>query len=337
MIRFSSDYCEGAHPAILEALAQTNNAQYGGYGEDEWCTKAAGLIRQQCHAQEAAVHFLVGGTQANLTLIAAALRPHQAALAAATGHIATHETGAIEATGHKVIELPQTDGKISAGQVRQAVEGHWADAAHEHLPQPKLVYLSHPTEYGTLYTTEELTQLYTTCRQLGLFLYIDGARLGYALASPYNQPDLPFIAAHCDAFTIGGTKVGALFGEAMVIPSAPLAADFRYLMKQRGGMLAKGWLLGLQFSVLFQQGLYSSGAAHAIHMATKLAKGFEAKGLPMLMPAQTNQIFPILPDTMLRELEKTTPSPSGRRPTKTTPPCAFAPLGPHRKPTWTLC
>ena len=210
MIRFESDYLEGALPEVMEALVRTNLEQTPGYGEDEHCARAAQLIREKCAAPEAAVHFLVGGTQANMTVIAAALRPHQAAVAADTGHIAVHETGAVEATGHKVITLPSPDGKISAGQVRDCVEAHWADSTHEHQPQPALVYISQPTENGTVYSLAELEAMSAVCREKGLLLFVDGARMGAALAS--SDVTLADLARLTDVFYIGGTKLGALFG-----------------------------------------------------------------------------------------------------------------------------
>lgn len=213
MILFQCDYNEGAHPKVMEKLLETNLEQTVGYGEDEHCAHAADLIRKACGDDSLAVHFLVGGTQANMTVIAAALRPHQGVIAAQTGHINGHETGAVESTGHKVLALPQTDGKISASQVKDLCEAHLHDASFEHTVQPKMVYISNPTEYGTLYTRKELEALHEVCRRYGLYLFLDGARLGYGLAAADNELDLPLIAACCDVFYIGGTKVGALFGE----------------------------------------------------------------------------------------------------------------------------
>ena len=254
MIRFDCDYVEGAHEMILRRMLETNMQQTAGYGEDEICESARQKIRATCDAPEAAVHFLVGGTQANATVIASILRPHQGVLCAATGHINVHETGAVEALGHKVLPLPHTEGKITAEQVRQAVEAHYADAAFEHIVQPGMVYISHPTEYGTLYSLAELTALSEVCRACRLPLFLDGARLGYGLAA--GDVTLPDLARLCDVFYIGGTKCGALLGEAVVICDPALQKDFRYHIKQRGGMLAKGRLLGIQFDVLFTDGLY---------------------------------------------------------------------------------
>ena len=302
MVYFNNDYSEGCHPKVLEALTQTNMVQTLGYGEDPYCVQAAAKIRQACEAEHAAVHFLVGGTQANLTVIDAALRPHQGALCAVSGHIAVHETGAVEATGHKVLTVPSDDGKITAAQVAQTVKAHREDSSFEHMVQPKLVYISNPTEWGTLYTLEELTALSQTCHELGLYLFLDGARMGYGFASRENDVTLPDIARLCDIFYIGGTKVGALFGEAVVIPNPALAEDFRYLIKQHGGMLAKGRLLGIQFDVLFTDGLYYDLGAHAVAMADKLRAAFEECGVSFYVPGSTNQLFPVLSDTVLEKL-----------------------------------
>ena len=302
MIYFNNDYSEGCHPKILEALARTNLEQTFGYGEDEYCARAAEKIRTLCGRADAAVHFLVGGTQTNLTVIAAALRPHQGVLCADSGHINIHETGAVEATGHKVLGLPSKDGKITARQVREAVLSHRADASFEHTVQPKMVYISNPTELGTLYTKAELTALRDTCRELGLYLFLDGARLGYGLIAKDNDLTLKDIGDCCDVFYIGGTKVGALFGEAVVITNPALKEDFRYLIKQRGGMLAKGRLLGIQFDTLMTDNLYFDISAHAIALVVKLENTFKELGVPFLVPVQSNQLFPILPDGVLARL-----------------------------------
>lgn len=302
MIYFNNDYSEGCHPKILEALTRTNYEQTFGHGEDEYCARAAKKIRTLCGREDAAVHFLVGGTQTNMTVIVAALRPHQGALCADSGHINTHETGAVEATGHKVLPLPSQDGKIHAGQVREAVLSHRGDASFEHTVQPKMVYISNPTELGTLYTKAELTALRDTCRELGLYLFLDGARLGYGLMAKDNDLTLKDIGDCCDVFYIGGTKVGALFGEAVVITNPALKEDFRYLIKQRGGMLAKGRLLGIQFDTLMTDNLYFDISAHAIALAEKLENTFKELGVPFLVPVQSNQLFPILPDGVLARL-----------------------------------
>ena len=304
MFYFNNDYSEGCHQKVLAALTETNMVQTPGYGEDAYCAKAAGQIRKLCGREDLAVHFLVGGTQANLTVIAAALRPHQGALCAVSGHIHVHETGAVEATGHKVLALPSDDGKVKAEQVEAYVLAHRADGAFEHMSQPKLVYISNPTELGTLYTLSELEALSETCHKLGLYLFLDGARLGYGLVSKGNDVTMPDIARLCDVFYIGGTKVGALFGEAVVIGNPALAEDFRYIIKQHGGMLAKGRLLGVQFDALMTEDLYFKIAEHAVTLADQLRACFDELGYAYLVPGITNQIFPILPDTLLEELQK---------------------------------
>lgn len=304
MIYFNNDYSEGCHEKILEALAATNLEQTPGYGEDLYCRRAAAKIQDLCSRQDVDVHFLVGGTQTNLTVIDAALRPHQGALCAETGHINVHETGAVEATGHKVLPLPSTDGKITAAQVSRAVLSHRADGSHAHMVQPKLVYISHPTELGTLYTKSELEALSRTCRELGLYLFLDGARLGYGLAARTSDMTLADIARLCDVFYIGGTKVGALFGEAVVISSPMLKEDFRYLIKQHGGMLAKGRLLGIQFDTLMRDDLYLSIAARADALADQIRDTLLSLHCPFLVPAVTNQLFPILPDSVLDILSR---------------------------------
>lgn len=304
MIYFNCDYNEGCHPAILQALEKTNMEQSPGYGGDAHCARAAGLIRKACAAPDADVHFLVGGTGANLILIASALRPYQSALCADSGHINVHESGAIEAAGHKVTALPGVDGRISADQVRQAVRAYRDDETREHRTQPKLVYISHPTEYGTLYSKAELTALSEVCRRENLYLYMDGARLGYGLASPENDLTLADIARLTDAFYIGGTKVGALFGEAMVITGDALKEGFRSMMKQRGGLLAKGRLLGIQFETLFTENRYLDISRHAVELAMEIRHACRAKGWPLLMDSQTNQLFPIIPVNKLERLSK---------------------------------
>ena len=304
MFYFNNDYSEGCHEKVLEALVKTNLEQTPGYGEDRHCASAAAKIRKLCGREDLSVHFLVGGTQANLTVIAAALRPHQGALGAATAHINVHETGAVEATGHKVLWVPSDDGKVTAAQVAETVEAHWADASFEHTVQPKLVYISNPTELGTLYTLSELEALSAVCREKGLYLFLDGARLGYGLAAKGNDVTMEDLARLCDVFYIGGTKVGALFGEAVVISNKALAQDFRYLIKQRGGMLAKGRLLGVQFDALMEDGLYFEIAKKADAMADQIRASLRKGGYPLAVEGITNQIFPILPDKVLAELEK---------------------------------
>jgi threonine aldolase len=304
MIRFNSDYAEGAHPRILEKLIETNMEQTPGYGEDIYCQRAADLIKEQCGNENIDVHFLVGGTQSNLTIIAAALRPHQCAIAAISGHISTHETGAIEATGHKVIELPTEDGKLTAAQILDVYNNHQNDETHEHTVQPKLVYISNPTELGTIYSKTELMELSKTCKECDLYLFLDGARLGYGLTSVGNDLDLPLITEYCDVFYIGGTKVGALFGEAVVITNQALKQDFRYIMKQKGAMLAKGRLLGIQFLTLFEDNLYYEISKHANRMADIIRDEFKKHGYQFLIKTCTNQQFPILSNVDIAKLSE---------------------------------
>lgn len=299
---FNNDYNEICHPAILRAMTVNAAAQMPGYGTDDLCKEAVSLIRKKCCAPNAAVHFLVGGTQTNLTVIAASLRPHQGVIAAESGHICVHETGAIEATGHKVITVPSADGKVDPKLVRKVVEGQSLSMDAEHIVQPKLVYISNPTEYGTMYTLAELKALYSLCKDMGLYLFVDGARMGYGLAASGNDITLADYAKYTDAFYIGGTKVGAMFGEAVVIPNTSIAEDFRYLMKQRGGMLAKGWLLGLQFKVLFENDLYYEISAHADKLADKLRETLVSLGYELYLPNTTNQVFVTLPDQLLEKL-----------------------------------
>lgn len=302
MIRFNSDYLEGAHPKILERMLQTNLEQTPGYGEDTYCEQARALIRQRCQAPDAYVQFLVGGTQTNLTVIASMLKPYQGILCASTGHINVHETGAIEATGHKVLALESLDGKITASQVKEAYEAHWKDADHEHMVQPGMVYISHPTENGTLYTKKELTELSAVCNTCGLPLFLDGARLGYGLMSDHTDVSLEDIADYTDVFYIGGTKVGALFGEAVVITNKALQNDFRYMIKQRGGMLAKGRLLGIQFLTLMENGLYEEISQKADRQAMRLREAFLEQGFELLYDSYTNQQYPIMPNRLLKKL-----------------------------------
>ena len=305
MIHFECDYTTGAHPKVLEALVATNGEAHCGYGMDDHCKQAADQIRALCQAPEADVHFLVGGTQTNMTVIAALLRPHQGVLCAQSGHINVHETGAVEATGHKVLWVPHYDGKITAQQVEDTVREHYASASFEHTVQPKLVYISNPTELGTLYTKAELEALSAVCRAHGLYLFVDGARLGYGLVARGNDVTMEDLANLCDVFYIGGTKVGALFGEAVVITNPALQEDFRYLIKQHGGMLAKGRLLGVQFDALMEDDLYEKIAAQADRLADKLRGCLKELGVPFLVENTTNQLFPILPDGVLDALSET--------------------------------
>ena len=304
MIRFKCDYNTGAHPAILQRLLETNEEQTPGYGEDPYCESARKRIRALCQNETVDVHFLMGGTQTNLTVIAAVLRPWQGVLCADTGHINVHESGAIEATGHKVLPLPSRNGKISAGQVQAALEAHWKDENHEHTVQPGMVFLAYPTENGTLYSRDELTALSDVCRRFHLPLYLDGARLGYGLAANGGDLSLADLTKLCDVFYIGGTKIGALFGEAVVISSDTLKPDFRYCIKQKGGMLAKGRLLGIQFLELFRDGLYFEIAKHAIDMAMILKEGLKEKGYSFFMDSVTNQQFIMIEDEKLEKIRE---------------------------------
>ena len=298
MYRFTNDYSEGAHPSILEAMTATNLEGNFGYGCDPHCEHAAALIRQKIGRPDADVHFFVGGTQTNATCICAFLRPHEAAIAAHSGHICVHETGAVEATGHKCIAMPAAPGgKLTPELVRQAVAAH----PDEHMVKPRLVYVSNTTEVGGVYTTAELEVLRAVCDELGLLLYLDGARLASALAC--GGASFEDLGRLCDAFYIGGTKNGAIFGEAVCIMNPALKPDFRYILKQHGGMLAKGWLLGVQFEQLMRSGLYEELGEHSTRMARQLAEGLKGLGVEFLFESPSNQIFPILPDEVLAKLE----------------------------------
>ncbi len=300
MYSFNNDYSEGAHPRILQALMETNLEQNNGYSLDRHTAHAAEQIRAEANCPAADVHILTGGTQTNSTVIAAALRPHQAVIAASTGHINVHETGAVEASGHKVLTRPTADGKLTPELIQEILDAH----TDEHMVQPKMVYTSDSTEIGTLYTKSELEALSHCCHQNDLWLFLDGARLGAALTSPANDLTMADIAALTDVFYIGGTKNGALFGEALVIVNDALKADFRYLIKQRGAMLAKGWLLGIQFEELFRDRLFYDLAAHANRMAARLGDALTERGYEFAYPPQTNQLFPIFTDEMIRNLSK---------------------------------
>ena len=304
MIYFNCDYTEGAHPRILEKLMETNFDQTIGYGMDEHCQKAKEYIKAACKSENADVHFLVGGTQTNVTVIDAALRAYQGAVCAETGHINVHETGALEACGHKCITIPSADGKIYEPEVRELFATHFANGGDEHMAQPKMVYISNPTEYGTIYSKDELKGLYDLCKEYGAYLFLDGARLGYGLMCKANDLTLADIAEYTDVFYIGGTKVGALFGEAVVITNNELKPDFRYNIKQHGGMLAKGRLLGIQFENLFEDGLYFDIAAHAMNMAEKIREKLTEFGVEFTVASPTNQIFVSLPNTVVDELSK---------------------------------
>lgn len=300
MYSFRNDYSEGAHPDILKRLLDMNQCQNVGYGEDALCEHTKQMLKEKLQSEDCDIHFLVGGTQANLTVIAAALRPYEAVIAVDSGHINVHETGAVEATGHKVLIADSVDGKITPEGIRKAVHLH----EDEHMVKPAMVYISNATEIGTIYHREELTQIAAVCREYGLYLFMDGARMGAALAAEDNDVSFADLCTYCDVFYLGGTKNGALFGEAVVIVNDELKKDFRYMIKQRGGMLAKGWLLGVQFAALFEGNRYIEIAAHANRMAQKLQDAMEACGLPFFIKTTTNQIFPILPNILIEELQK---------------------------------
>ena len=303
MLSFASDYTQGAHPAILERMSQLNLVQQPGYGEDPICRSAREKIRAACACPEAEVFFLVGGTQANATILSACLRNYEGVIAAHTGHIAGHEAGAVEATGHKVITLPGENGKLRAADLEAYLASFYADDAHDHMVRPGMVYLSFPTEYGTLYSRAELTAIASLCRRYELGLFVDGARLGYGLASPSCDVKLPDLAALCDVFYIGGTKVGALFGEAVVFPrKAPQC--FFTTVKQHGALLAKGWLLGLQFDTLFTDGLYAAISRHAVELALQLRGELAARGYEFYIDSPTNQQFVVLSAEDLRRFSE---------------------------------
>ena len=296
---FYNDYSEGAHPRILKALEHTNLSQEVGYGLDSASLEAARLIQSKL-GSDSAVHLVSGGTQANLTVIGAILRPHESVIAASTGHICVHEAGSVEATGHKIHAVLSSDGKLLAEQITQVVQDHH----DEHMVKPKLVYVSNATELGTAYTKSELEKLSKCCKKNNLWLYLDGARLGSALVSKNSDLTFQDLAKHTDVLYIGGTKNGALLGEAVVINNPELREDFRYHLKQRGALLAKGRVLGLQFAELFRDNLYLDLAKHAVDMAMLLAQGLSLAGYTFLTPPETNMVFPILPNSLITTLEK---------------------------------
>ena len=310
MIQFDCDYCEGAHPLIMELLMATNMEQTALYGTDIYCDKAKEAIKRAIYsggykgAAEPAVHFLVGGTQTNTLAISTLLKPYQGVLAPATGHIALHETGAIEAWGHKVLTLPEANGKITAAQVEEAYIAHYTDVSAEHMVQPGMVYISQPTETGALYSLAELEAISAVCRKRELFFYVDGARLGYGLASPDADFTLADLARLTDIFYIGGTKVGALFGEALVIMNPAIQRDFRYNIKQHGAMLAKGRLLGLQFLRLFTDNLYLEISKGAVEKAMQIKAVLEECGVEFFFKGSTNQLFPIFSTEILNRIEE---------------------------------
>ena len=301
-LTFASDYMEGAHPEILKRLAETNLVPAPGYGTDEVCQAAREKIRAACAAPRAAVHFLVGGTQTNATVIDALLRPWQGVIAAESGHISLHEAGAIEFGGHKVLTLPHTLGKLEASAVRACCESYWADGNREHMVTPGMVYISHPTEYGALYSLRELEELHAVCRDYDIPLYLDGARLAYALACGESDVDLPDLARLCEVFYIGGTKCGALLGEAVVAPDPDRLPRFFTVMKQHGALLAKGRLLGIQFDTLFTGGLYHRIGRPALEAADALRALFLEEGFDLPLVTPTNQVFVRLENGLMERL-----------------------------------
>lgn len=298
MIYFTCDYSEGAHTKILHRLYDTNFLQTSGYGVDQYCERAKALIRDLCKNQDLGVHFLVGGTQTNALAIDACLRAHQGVLCVESGHIAVHETGAIESYGHKVLTVADVtgQGKITAKQIDDYVTAHYNDPSREHTVQPAMVYISNSTECGCVYSRAELEEISAVCRRHGLILYLDGARLGYALMCDGADLQLSDLARLCDAFYIGGTKQGMLFGEALVISNPSIDKDIRYIIKQHGAMLAKGRLLGIQFEAMLEDGLYFDVASNTNRLALKIRDAFAAKGVKFRYPSPTNQQFPILDD-----------------------------------------
>lgn len=303
MYRFNSDYLEGAHPNILDRLVKTNYIQTPGYGLDPICDGAKEKIRAACNAPDAKVYFLVGGTQTNYTVLDSILKRYEGVLAADTGHVAVHEAGAIEYSGHKVLTIPAKDGKVDAEGARAYLEGFYADGSWQHMVRPGAIYISHPSEYGTLYSKDELTALRTLCDEYGMRLFLDGARLGYALASEGSDLTLPDIAELCDVFYIGGTKVGALFGEAVVFANPDLGEAFFTEIKQHGALLAKGRMLGIQFDELFTDNLYERIADHAVKLAMRIKRVLLSKGYEFYNDSFTNQQFPILSKEKLDSLE----------------------------------
>ncbi|WP_353104248.1 aminotransferase class I/II-fold pyridoxal phosphate-dependent enzyme [Myroides odoratus] len=301
MYNLKIDYAEGAHPAILDKLVETNFIQQNGYGSDEYTLEAKDLLRSKLNKPEAEIYFVSGGTQANLLVISFLLRSHEAVISAHSGHIYANETGAIEATGHKVIPIESKDGKITATQIKQTLASF---QLRPHVVKPKVVYISNTTEVGTIYSERELKALSDCCKAEGLLLFMDGARLGHALTAPTNDLTLERIAELVDVFYIGATKNGALFGEAIVFPQAKLALDFDYNLKQRGALFAKGRVLGIQFLALFQDDLYFKLAKDANDMAMKLAEAFQAQGYSFLVESSSNQIFPILPVALIHRLQE---------------------------------
>lgn len=303
MYNFKNDYNKGCHPFILKRLEEYNNIQFEGYGEDQICENVKQKIKEKLKCDNCDLHFLTGGTQTNLVTISSILRPHQGVISANTGHINVHETGAIEATGHAIIPIESTDGKIYAKQVEEVIDSHYIDESMEHTVQPGMVYISNPTEVGTIYKKNELLELKEVCDRYSIPLYMDGARLASALTAEENNIEFKDLCDLCDVFYIGGTKCGAMFGECLVIVNDKYKKDFRYIMKQRGAMLAKSFVLGLQFDVLFTEDLYLELGRYenqlAKHFSEKLSGQFD-----FFQKQETNQIFPILPNDKIYQLKE---------------------------------
>lgn len=304
MLYFENDYSEGAHPKLLQRLMDTNMEHLSGYGSDTYTLSAKEKIRKLCGCPEADVYFLAGGTQTNQTVIDSVLKSYEGVVATSTGHVSAHEAGAIEFTGHKVLTLPQKDGKITAEDLKNLIDTFYGDESHEHMVFPGMVYISHPTEYGTLYTKKELEAISQVCKSSHLPLYMDGARLITALSCPENEMTLTDIAELCDIFYIGGTKAGALCGEAVVFPRKNAPAHFLTLIKQHGALLAKGRLCGVQFDTLFTGELYKETGKNAIETASLLREGLKAKGYTFYNDSPTNQLFLVMEDTLLEKLKE---------------------------------
>lgn len=304
MLSFESDYTEGAHARILERLLETNYEQLPGYGKDKYCDSAKEKIKNAIGHPDAEVFLIAGGTQTNMIVIDTMLAAYEGVLCAETGHIHGHEAGAVEYTGHKVLTLPQKDGKLNAADAENYLQTFFADENHDHMVQPAMIYVSHPTEYGTLYTLDELKALHAVCDKYGQKLFLDGARLGYGLMSEGTDVTLQDVAALCDVFYIGGTKVGALCGEAVVFPKGDAPAHFFTSIKQHGALLAKGRLLGVQFDTLFTDGLYFEIAKNAIDKANRMRDAFASKGYTFHIPTTTNQIFVVLENEKMRSLRE---------------------------------
>ena len=302
MVSFESDYIAGAHPQILCRLTETNMEALPGYGTDKYCERAKAKIQQACGCEQAQVEFLVGGTQTNAVVISTLLKDYEGVIAAKTGHISTHEAGAVEQTGHEVLELPEENGKLNADTLERFLSGFFADSNHEHMTIPGMVYLSYPTEYGTLYTRDELRAIADVCKHYELILYLDGARLGYGLTCDACDLSLQEIAELCDVFYIGGTKVGALCGEAVVFTKRNRPCHFMTSIKKRGALLAKGRLLGIQFDTLFTDDLYFHISRHANEMAQRMKAILEKHGIPLYLESPTNQQFAVLEDGQMERL-----------------------------------